>query len=993
VQHLFGIPVGIFAAVLAIVVVVAFATIAVLAVRNRVFFRLGVRNIARRRGRSTLIVGGLMLATAIIASSLVTGDTMGHTIRASVLTSLGTTDERIGVRGAEVDESLGIRATARTGYFDAGKFDLVRRALAGSPLVDGIAPAVVETVAVQDGRSRQTEPRVGLFGSDPAHMAGFGSIRGPNGEVSLADLAPGEVYATRQAVEAFGARRGDPLMVFGGAEPTTVRVRDVVRFDGAGIDGAAVLAPLGLAQRIVGQPDRIKYVLVSNRGGEVSGATHTDAVLALTRPVAFRLGLDVKAVKQDGLRAADAGGNAFMSLFGTFGTFAIAAGIMLIFLIFVMLAAERRTEMGIARAVGTQRRHLVQTFVYEGAVYDVIAAAVGAFIGLGVAYLMVQIVAVAFASEGFEIRRAFRYQSLLLAWGMGVVLTLAVVTASAWRVSVLDIVTAIRNLPSPVKRRARRTNWLRGLAGVALGAAFLAAGLAAEQAMPVLLGLSVIVLGLVPVARALGVPDRVAYTGGGAALVGWWLLPLTTFERLFGTLRWDFSVWIVAGLMIVLGGTWTVMYNADVVLGVVTRVLGRIRSIAPVVRMSVAYPLRNRLRTSMTLAMFTLVVFTLVTGTVISGSFISSFDDVKRFSGGFQVSAMVSPVRPIHDMAAAIRTSPRLHAADFTSVGGQSLVPAEVRQVGTERGPADYPVRGLDRTFLDHTTFGFQAYARGYHSPQQVWRALRDHPNLAVIDGIVAPRRSHFDFGARPDLSVTGFAVEDKVFDPVRLSVRDPESGTTIGLTVIAVLEDNAPFAMAGVTTSQATLAPLGDRAAPTTFWIGLAPGVDADATADRLESAFLSYGLQADSLRHLLRQAVGASWTFNRLVEGFVGLGLVVGVVALGVVSARAVVERRQHIGVLRAIGFQPSAVRLGFLAEASFVAVTAILAGSAFGLAVGYNVVSYLGRQQHVAFVVPWASLAVVFGAVLVAALGSALLPALRASRVYPAEALRYE
>ena len=44
-----------------------------------------------------------------------------------------------------------------------------------------------------------------------------------------------------------------------------------------------------------------------------------------------------------------------MSIFTTFGSFSIAAGILLIFLIFVMLAAERRGELGIARAVGTRR--------------------------------------------------------------------------------------------------------------------------------------------------------------------------------------------------------------------------------------------------------------------------------------------------------------------------------------------------------------------------------------------------------------------------------------------------------------------------------------------------------------------------------------------------------------------------------------------------------------------------------------------------------------
>jgi putative ABC transport system permease protein len=115
--------------------------------------------------------------------------------------------------------------------------------------------------------------------------------------------------------------------------------------------------------------------------------------------------------------------------------------------------------------------------------------------------------------------------------------------------------------------------------------------------------------------------------------------------------------------------------------------------------------------------------------------------------------------------------------------------------------------------------------------------------------------------------------------------------------------------------------------------------------------------------------------------------------VVALGVVSARAVVERRQQIGVLRAIGFQPAMVRLAFLAEASFVSLAAIAVGCGLGLILSYNVVADMGEQQDVALVVPWLNLAVIFTVVYLAALASTLLPAIRASRVYPAEALRYE
>jgi putative ABC transport system permease protein len=135
---------------------------------------------------------------------------------------------------------------------------------------------------------------------------------------------------------------------------------------------------------------------------------------------------------------------------------------------------------------------------------------------------------------------------------------------------------------------------------------------------------------------------------------------------------------------------------------------------------------------------------------------------------------------------------------------------------------------------------------------------------------------------------------------------------------------------------------------------------------------------------------------TFVRLIQGFMGLGLLVGVAALGVVSARAVVERRQQLGMLRAIGFQPAMIRRTLLIETSFVALSAIVVGAGLGLITAYNVISDSARQTNYAnvhFFVPWLPLIGVFVAVYAAALATTLAPAIRASRVYPAEALRYQ
>src|SRR5207244_3511009 len=101
------------------------------------------------------------------------------------------------------------------------------------------------------------------------------------------------------------------------------------------------------------------------------------------------LNVKVQTTKQDSVEQAEAAGNLFTTFFLVLGLFSIAAGIMLIFMIFVMLAAERKTEMGMARAIGTKRVNLVQSFVSEGMAYNLMAGAVGAALGVGAAFVIV----------------------------------------------------------------------------------------------------------------------------------------------------------------------------------------------------------------------------------------------------------------------------------------------------------------------------------------------------------------------------------------------------------------------------------------------------------------------------------------------------------------------------------------------------------------------------------------------------------------------------
>jgi ABC-type lipoprotein release transport system permease subunit len=122
--------------------------------------------------------------------------------------------------------------------------------------------------------------------------------------------------------------------------------------------------------------------------------------------------------------------------------------------------------------------------------------------------------------------------------------------------------------------------------------------------------------------------------------------------------------------------------------------------------------------------------------------------------------------------------------------------------------------------------------------------------------------------------------------------------------------------------------------------------------------------------------------------------VGLLAGIAGLGVISMRAVVERRREIGMLRALGLTGRAVQAAFLLEASVVALLGIGIGVGLGLALSSRLVAYIGREfPEIVFSVPWQEIGLIALFAYLASLATTSWPAWRAGRVEPAQALRYE
>ncbi len=132
------------------------------------------------------------------------------------------------------------------------------------------------------------------------------------------------------------------------------------------------------------------------------------------------------------------------------------------------------------------------------------------------------------------------------------------------------------------------------------------------------------------------------------------------------------------------------------------------------------------------------------------------------------------------------------------------------------------------------------------------------------------------------------------------------------------------------------------------------------------------------DSLSYLRMAAV--------VIGAITLLGAAIGLMNIMLVS---VTERTREIGIRKAIGATKNTIRNQFLAEAIVIAQIGGLLGIILGIAIGNALALSIGTS----FIIPWNWIIWGVGLCLIVALGSGILPAVKAAKLDPIDALRYE
>jgi len=129
------------------------------------------------------------------------------------------------------------------------------------------------------------------------------------------------------------------------------------------------------------------------------------------------------------------------------------------------------------------------------------------------------------------------------------------------------------------------------------------------------------------------------------------------------------------------------------------------------------------------------------------------------------------------------------------------------------------------------------------------------------------------------------------------------------------------------------------------------------------------------------------AQSAFNGLFLGLGAVALVVGAVGVANIMIISVLERRSEIGLRRALGATKAQIRIQFLSEAIILA----LVGGAVGVAAGVASTIVYASTKGWTIVIPALAWAGGIGAALAIGALAGLMPAIRAARLSPTEALR--
>ncbi len=904
--------------------------------------RLGLRNVVRRRGEAMLVIVGSMLATALIIASFVIGDSFGASIRSVAETRYGPVDEIVQVEDPEATAEKIKQGDTAT-------------------IFDGIMVSRQADVAVRT-ETGTVEPSLRLLEFDIGEAKAFGNDTSSTGVVDLPDtLGVSKVALNQKTSDDLGLKEGETFEIFFGPTPVEVEVVSVVPTKGMAGFGQ-IIADADAITRI--SPDRDEFsshqVLLSNTGDVYSGAERTEEAEQLLDSIfdteaSSETVAEVFPVKRNLLENADEEASGMTELFGTIGGFSVAAGILLLVNLFVMLASERKVELGTLRALGLTRSQLRRAFSLEGLTYGIFSAVLGVVCGVGVAAGVMAFAGSSFgADSNVTLRLSVSPNALVSGVAIGLAISQITVLFTALRLVRLNPARALVDAADPKRGLNNKIKFALATLGVIAGVAVYL--LLTNEPVPVMLApVIVAVSAIFPLGFMLG--KRLAAPLCCALGIVW-------VAAVFGIRSDamddpDIVLFLVQGLVMVGLGV--------VVMGSLNKVFRRaiaLLSSSYAVKLGLAYPLARPVRSALLISMYALVVFTLTFMSVLTAVFGGSTTQfAAKFGGSSDILVEANPASPV-----ALAELEAVENVDSAVAVDRMLF--GYKNEGSIEDESDREVGSiLDAKFAELVAPPTLSRSSQFASDEEMWRTVASSDEWIVMPTF--------------DSSVL------EVDDVVELIGADEQS---VAVKVAGTIEntwmiDSGAHLSVELAEQLKTYEERSSR-----FYVQATEGAELTVVADQIGSRFATNGVEAESFLAMAESDTAEQEVFFNILQGFLGLGLLIGIAGLGVVLVRSVRDRRQELGMMRTVGIKSSVTRNSFLIEACFIGFQGVALGVGLGLLSSWlTITKSTAFEEGLSFTVPSRQLMLLSAIALGASLLAGLIPAVRAARTTPAEALR--
>ena len=846
----------------------------------------------------------------------------------------------------------GVLATAYDGM------DVVVESASGTPgidrptvdairAVDGVealnvgarASSVIMTGS--DGKPIQTggAPAQGLpFYEEPESVgpaAAFTEGNPPRG--------PDEVAVNATAAERGGVGVGDRVTVVTGSDRADVTISGVYELDGDVAGWMGVLFPLDKWMELYTDGEHVGRVTLAAADG-VSPEELRDRVADAFPD--FEVDTGAALAERDSEQISQALGfvNYFLVAFGLIG---LLVGTFIISNTFSMLVAQRTKEFALLRALGASRGQLTGSVVMEA----VIVGLIGSLLGVAAGFGLSQLLYVAMGAFGFEMPGSgltATPSAVIVPLAAGLIITVLAAWAPAARAGAIPPVEAMRSGDQASDPKLRR----RTLAGAAL---------------------AVLAIGLI--GWALQWDD--GGTGSRARLVG------------FGAVAAVAAIWMAGpALSIPLVG------GLGRIIGAPFKAVGKLAS---------TNSRRNPRRTAATAFALTLGLALVASVGMLGSTMKGVIDDFmdESFSADYVLSpplmahvampegvrGAVAEVEGVTDTATVY-----LGAVQVIDANDPAAIEAAQAQMGggaTGPGGPGGPGGG---SFLDGD------YGRWYSAETVAGSLDLTAPDAgAVVSKSVAGERG-WDLG-HPIGLVSPMGVLQTEVTGIHSDL-DGEGGITLSPSIL----DRAGASRAMLTPMQIFVGVEGGAADARAA--AIEDGADPADRNDYLDEPRVESfrGPLEDAVSPYLvvqvqdREEFGSVATAS--IDGLLGivyalLGLAVVISILGIVNtlALSIIERRQEIGMLRAVGMQRADIRRMVRLESVQISIFGAVVGALLGLGLGWALLTVLADEGIGTIVVPWTLIGtMLLGAAIVGILAAAW-PARRAAQTPPLAAIADE